>query len=392
MEALKRHRAEIDSIDSDLLRLLNRRAQLASQVLALKRDGGLPVCDPRREVEVLARVRESNSGPLDSRAIETVFQQIIYETRRSEERAVTLARAPVASRSYNDKRPRVAFQGEHGAFSEQAVIHLFESGFDAIPCKDFDALFECIESGRVDYGIVPLENTIAGAVSRCLDLLYETDLHIVGETLVHVSHCLIGVPGARLEEIRTVASHPVALAQCRRFLAANPQMKAEVADDTAGSVKAVMQLADKSRAAIAGTNAAGAYGAQILMERLEDHAENFTRFILVSQDGRSWAGADKSSLVVGLSKRTGVLQQMLSAFSSRGIDLVAVHPRPVMGRPWEYRFFLDFAASAQSIEMRAAMEELRRQATVQELRVLGSYRTAELELKNRTEKRELVRP
>jgi prephenate dehydratase/chorismate mutase len=378
-DQLAARRTEIDHLDRDLLRLLNRRAELASQVLALKRDSGLPICDPRRELEVLARVKQNNSGPLDDRAVETVFRQVIYETRRSEERASVAksAHPRVAPSGNGQGQARVAFQGEHGAFSEQAIAQLFAAGSTTVPCKDFDALFECTESGSADFAAIPLENSIAGAVNRCLDLLYDSDLHIVGETLVHVSHCLIGMPGAKLEDIRTLESHPVALAQCQHFLAANPRINAVAADDTAGSVHAIMQRGDKTCAAIAGANAAKTYGAQILAERLEDHAENFTRFILVSREAQPAAGANKSALVVGLSKRTGVLQQLLAAFASRDIDLIALHPRPVIGRPWEYRFFLDLAASAEDPRMQAATEDLRSHATVQELRILGSYQAAE---------------
>src|SRR5947209_11592285 len=183
-DQLGARRAEIDHLDRDLLRLLNRRAELASQVLALKRDAGLPVCDPRRELEVLAGVKENNTGPLDDRAVETVFRQVIYETRRSEERAaISKSALPrVASDGNGLARARVAFQGEHGAFSEQAIEQLFAAGSTSVPCKDFDALFECIESGNADFAAIPLENSIAGAVNRCLDLLYDSDLHIVGET------------------------------------------------------------------------------------------------------------------------------------------------------------------------------------------------------------------
>ena len=376
METLKTPRAEIDSLDRDLLRLLNRRAELAKEVLALKRTAGLPVCDPRRELEVLARVKENNPGPLDSRAIETIFRQVIYETRRSEERAQMSARPRAAANGGGRTRARVAFQGEPGAFSEQAVWQLFPADAQTVPTRDFEALFAAVTDGDADYAIVPLENTLAGAVSRCYDLLLESDLRIVGETAGHISHCLIALPGARMEDIRSVESHPVALAQCQHFLAANPQMHAIAADDTAGSVHAIMQRGDKACAAIAGAGAARTYGAQILAERLEDHAENFTRFVLVSRTEEPDGDADKSLLALGLSKRTGALRDVLAAFADRNIDLVAIHPRPVLGRPWEYRFFVDLATSAESPQMQAAMEQLRSNATIQEIRVLGSYRAA----------------
>lgn len=376
MEALKTQRAQIDSLDRDLLRLLNRRAELASEVLALKHQAGLPVCDPRRELEVLARVKENNPGPLDSRAIETIFRQVIYETRRSEERAQMSARQRLTPNGGSKTRARVAFQGEPGAFSEEAVRQLFPGGAQAVPTRDFEALFASVTKGEAEYAVVPLENTLAGPVSRCYDLLFESDLRIIGEAVAHISHCLIALPGARMEDIRSVESHPVALAQCQHFLAANPQMHAIAADDTAGSVHAIMQRGDKTCAAIAGAGAARTYGAQILAERLEDHAENFTRFVLVSPTAEVDAQADKSLLALGLSKRTGVLRDALAAFADRNIDLVAFHPRPVVGRPWEYRFFLDLAASAESPEMQSAMDQLRSNATIQELRVLGSYRAA----------------
>src|ERR1041385_7294771 len=182
MDALKAHRAEIDSIDLDLLRLLNRRAELASRVLGIKKDSGLPICDPRRELEVLSRVRDNNTGPLDSRAVETVFRQVIYETRRSEERATSAdalsSRLRAASTRNGRTRARVAFQGEPGAFSELAIAQLFPGEASVVPSKDFDALFDAIGSGQADYAVVPLENSLAGAVPRCLDLLYESELHI----------------------------------------------------------------------------------------------------------------------------------------------------------------------------------------------------------------------
>ncbi len=271
-------------------------------------------------------------------------------------------------------RERVAFQGERGAFSEDAVRQLFSPDADLHPCRSFELLFSAVAEGNTDFAVAPIENTLAGSVLRCYDLLLENSLHIVGETIVPIAHCLIGCEGATLEGLRTVASHPVALAQCERFFAAHPEIRAVAADDTAGSVRQVMEQKDPSGAAIAGSGAAAVYGGKILAEHLEDDPENYTRFVVLSREPEIPPAADKLSLAFALPHRPGALAQALGPFARLGIDLLKIESRPVKGRPWEYRFYLDLQASTYSAPVGEALKELR--SLTQELRLLGCYPSA----------------
>jgi len=274
------------------------------------------------------------------------------------------------------QRPRVAFQGERGAFSEDAVHKLFPQSAELVPCINFEALFAAISDDRADYAVAPLENALAGSVCRCYDLLLESRLHIVGESIVPIKHCLIGCDGANLQTIRTVASHPVALAQCGRFLAAHPLMRPVAADDTAGSVRLVMETADPLLAAIASANAAQIYGGKILARDVEDHSENYTRFALLAREPVTSADADKISLVFSLTNIPGALHRALAPLAQANVDLVKIETRPIAGKPWEYRFCLDLAAPAADLKVSSALRYMKQCSAVQEFRILGSYKSA----------------
>jgi prephenate dehydratase len=282
---------------------------------------------------------------------------------------------------------RIAFQGERGAFSEEAALKLLGADIALVPCPTFDATFSAIRNQAADYALAPMENSLAGSVHRSFDLLVESGLHIVGEVIIPIVHNLIGVPGTRLERIASVESHPVALAQCEQFFIEHPRLKRIPAEDTAGSVRDVMRAADPTRAAIASERASELYGAVILQEHLEDDRENYTRFFLLApsdaqpRDLTAAAGVasgsapDKISLVFQLAHKPGALHHALEPFARRSINMMKIESRPVHGRPWQYRFYLDLQAAASDPEFAAALAELAQQAV--ELRVLGSYKSAE---------------
>jgi chorismate mutase/prephenate dehydratase len=270
--------------------------------------------------------------------------------------------------------PRVAFQGEHGAFSEEAAVKLLGEHIQLVPRPTFESLFTALDEGAADYLLAPIENSLAGSVHRSYDLLLESSLHISSEVIIPISHFLIGCPGASFESIKTVESHPVALAQCERFFATHPQFQRIATEDTAGSVARVVQQGDQTRAAIAGLRAAKLYGGVVLREHLEDHAENYTRFVLLSSTTEIDSGANKLSLVLKLPHRGGALHHALEPFARRGIDLVKIESRPIKGRPWEYHFYLDLQASTNDAEVTKALAELDERAT--EVRILGCYRAA----------------
>ena len=268
----------------------------------------------------------------------------------------------------------MAFQGERGAFSEEAALRLLGQNARLAPRPTFESLFAAVADGAADFILAPVENSLAGSVHRSYDLMLESDLHITGEVVIHVRHCLIGCRGATFDEVRVVQSHPVALAQCAGFFAAHPRIRRVAAEDTAGSVAEVVGSGDHTRAAIAGRRAAEVYGGVVLQEGLEDHPENYTRFFLLAPQGGVPAGADKLSLVLKLAHKPGSLLGALEPFARRGVDLLKIESRPIKGRPWEYHFYLDLQASTEDERVVSALAELNERAA--EVRVLGCYPSA----------------
>lgn len=264
---------------------------------------------------------------------------------------------------------KVSFQGEAGAYSEQAVFGYFGS-VETVPCETFDAAFELVVSGESDSALIPIENSLAGSIHQNYDLLLRHDLHIVGEYLLRVRHCLIALPGVKKEDVRKAISHPQALGQCAGYLRSHG-IKAEQVYDTAGSVKMLKESGARDVAAIASRRAAELYGMQILEEGIEDNEENFTRFLAVGREPGLPASEAKTSIVFTLNNQPGALFKALSVFALRDIDLTKIESRPLQGKPWEYLFYVDFIGSVQDEVSKRALDHLGEYAVT--LRVLGSY-------------------
>jgi prephenate dehydratase len=275
-----------------------------------------------------------------------------------------------------------AFQGEPGAFSEDAARQLLGPAVEPLPCRTFEELFEAVVSGTSDCSVVPIENSLAGSVHKNYDLLLEHDLTIVGETSLRIVHNLIAPVGVELGQIRRVYSHPVALAQCERFLRSHPEFEASAAYDTAGSVKMVVEGERRDEAAIAGASAAAVYGARVLLDSIEDNPQNFTRFLLLARHETAASIRDrlrsrangvgfKTSVVVRIANRAGALFRALGVFALRDIDLLKIESRPIEGRPWEYSFYLDLAGDTSDPNIERALGHLGEMA--ESLKVLGSY-------------------
>jgi prephenate dehydratase len=280
---------------------------------------------------------------------------------------------------------RVAFQGERGAYSEAAAMALLRdedrASIELSPQRTFDAVFEAVESGQVDLGVVPMENSLAGSIHRNYDLLLEHPLYIVAEHNLRVSHCLIGHPGVNLAAIRRVYSHPQALAQCERSLERLGLDEVIAAHDTAGSVKLIKDEGWRDAAAIAGEHAARLYEMQILLREFEDEKANYTRFIAIAREPiepeqqPGWHGEAKTSLAFAGRNEPGLLFRCMSAFALRDIDLTKIESRPLRGVPWEYIFYLDFAGSVSDERCQRALDHLREMASF--VRVFGSYLRAQ---------------
>ncbi|MGB7069349.1 MAG: prephenate dehydratase domain-containing protein, partial [Pyrinomonadaceae bacterium] len=370
-------RSEIDAIDRELLRLLNKRAEIALRVGATKTSIDTSLCDPNREREVLARLREDNRGPFDEQSIASIFQRIIDESLHLQQRTFHL---PLQSSDGNvTKSTRltgtamVAFLGERGTFSEEAVLGILGENCQTVSFPTFDDLFKAIDEGKADYILTPLENSLVGSVHRCYELLLNSSLNITAEIILPVSHFLIASPEADFESIRTVESHPAALAQCERFFAGHPNLKGIAADDTAGSVRRAVESGDISRAGIGGKRAAEIYGGKILRSHIEDHTENYTRFALLAMDPDETNTGEKISLVIRLTHQPGALHNALRPFVRRGIDLLKIESRPIRDSPSEFNFYLDLLAPTSESELLGALNEINEQAA--NVRYLGRYST-----------------
>jgi prephenate dehydratase len=265
---------------------------------------------------------------------------------------------------------KIAFQGEPGAYSEQAVFDYF-GDVETLPCESFDVVFDSVVSGASDAGLIPIENSLAGSIHQNYDLLLRHDLHIAGEYPLRVRHCLIGLPGVTKADIKKAISHPQALGQCAAYLR-GLGVKAEAVYDTAGGVKMLKESGARDTAAVASRRAAEIYGMQILEEGIEDNPENFTRFLVISKEAAEPESEAKTSIVFTLKNQPGALFKALSVFALRDIDLTKIESRPLQGKPWEYLFYIDFIGAAHEETARKALDHLGEYALM--LRVLGSYR------------------
>ena len=265
---------------------------------------------------------------------------------------------------------KVAYQGLPGAYSEAAILEYFPPETQPVACESFDAVFSAVQDLQCEYGMLPIENSLAGSIHRNYDLLLQNPAAIVGEHYLRVRHCLIGVPGVQINEIRKVISHPQALAQCEAYLR-RLGVSTSATFDTAGSVKIVLDQGDRHQAAIASRRTANLYQMEVLAEGIEDDPANYTRFIVISAQPVVPTGDAKTSIVFTLKNIPGALFKAMSVFALRDIDLTKIESRPLVGKPWEYLFYIDFAGSVVDESAEHALENLGEYAL--SLRLLGSY-------------------
>ena len=265
---------------------------------------------------------------------------------------------------------KVAFQGERGAYSESAVFQFFGADTHVKPCQDFKDVFDSVCTQETQFGVVPVENSLEGSVTQNYDLFLRYDLKVCGEVVVKVEHCLIANPGIALEDIKTVYSHPQALAQCRSFL---EDFGRELIPtyDTAGSVKMLKEKGLRNAAAIASERAANIYGMHILAKDIADNPENYTRFFVLSTEDSAPTGKDKTSIIFSAKHEPGSLYHALGEFAKRNINLTKIESRPTKKTAWEYNFYLDFEGHRTEPRCKEALKALEKYAIF--VKILGSY-------------------
>lgn len=349
-------RKSIDALDQRILKLVSRRAVVAITIGKAKDPRSGSVLDIARERAVLQALRKNNDGPLSDGAVEAIFREIISACRAAQQ--------PTS----------VAFLGPEGTFSHEAGIKQFGRTSQFHAADTIDDVFTAVESGRSAFGVVPVENTTEGAVTPTLDALAQTAASIIAEVSVRVEHCLLSKDGD-VAKIRRIASHPQPLAQCRRYLAENfPGVTRYPTASTAAAAKLAGSRA--TTAAIASRLAGELYGLRVVSRSIQDNAANVTRFLVIggSRQNRP-SGNDRTSLVVSVRDRVGILEEILRPFAANKVNLSMIESRPLKGRPWEYSFFIDVGGHIKERAVTKAVSEVEKIAV--STKVLGSYPIAD---------------
>jgi chorismate mutase / prephenate dehydratase len=349
--AVEKLRAQIDAINLRLLSLLNDRARLAGEIGRVKQSDGAQIYQPGREGEVIARMLAQNAGPLTDRQIRRIFTEIISACRAMEHEL------------------RVAFLGPEHTYSHEAAVRHFGSSPTLVPEGSIAGVFQALENGRADLGVVPVENSTEGSVTLTLDLLIDTPLVIVGEILLPIRHALLSGSRDRAA-IRKIVSHQQSLAQCRGYLAANfPNLEIEAVASNAFAAQRAAE--EPAYAAIASVNAAEAYGLRIIAENIQDSAQNTTRFLIIGGHPVAKSGADKTTALFAVADRVGALHEVLGLFARNAVNVSKIESRPLRSRPWEYLFFVDLEGHREDPRLKRALKALERKTLF--LKVLGSY-------------------
>ncbi|RRJ84226.1 prephenate dehydratase [Aestuariirhabdus litorea] len=353
-------REKIDSIDADIQRLINERATCAQEVAAVKQAGGdtdALFYRPEREAQVLRRVMERNSGPLNSEEMARLFREIMSACLALEQ--------PV----------KVAFLGPEGTFTQAAALKHFGHSAVSVPMSSIDEVFREVEAGAVNYGVVPVENSTEGVINHTLDNFMDSGLKICGEVELRIHHHLMVSETTRKDKISRIYSHAQSLAQCRKWLDSHyPNVERVAVNSNAEAARRIKS--EWHSAAIAGDMAAELYELEKIAEKIEDQPDNSTRFLIIGTQEVPESGADKTSIMVAMRNQPGALHDLLEPFRTAGIDLTRVETRPSNTGAWNYVFFIDFMGHVDQPHIAEVMKQVG--ASASDLKILGSYPQAVL--------------
>lgn len=372
-------RKEIDAVDEEMTKLFVRRMACADQVAEAKRGTGKPVLDPGREREILAKVAERVGPALESEG-KLLFSTLLSVSRGRQRAqladdgmfAKTVAEAMSATPAIFPSKANVACPGAEGGYSQQAAV-AFVKFPSLFYFRDFESVFTAVEEGMCEYGVLPIENSTAGSVTQVYDLMAKHDFKIAKALKLRIRHVLLAPKGVKLADVKEIASHPHALAQCAEFLKAHQGIRSVPASNTAAAAAELAKSGRKDAAVIASRECAELYGLDILADDISDTTSNFTRFICISRKTEIYPDANKFSLMMSLSHRPGSLADILIRFGAVGVNLTKLESRPVPGSDFEFRFIFDFEASPHDVRVVKLLSSLASDPEVEHFTFLGAY-------------------
>lgn len=376
MEDLLKLRDEIDEIDSEIVSLYERRMKIAERVARFKIETGKKVFDKEREISKLNTLSAKASSEFTKVGIVELFEHIMAVSRKRQYQLLTengLVESPEleAVDGFETPNARIVFQGVAGAYSQQAMTEYFGKDCDSFHVETWKDAMEAIQKGRADFAVLPIENSSAGIVSENYDLLVEYDNYIVGEQVIQIKHALLGLPDAELSDVQCVYSHPQALMQCGEYLYEHADWEKISLKNTAVAAKKVKDDGDKAHAAIASELTAEIYGLKVLDDNISNSENNATRFIIVTNKKICSKDANKVSICFEIAHESGSLYHMLSHFIYNNINMTNIQSRPIKGKNWEYRFFVDFEGRLEDTGVINALRGIKEEATA--LKILGTY-------------------
>ena len=369
-------RDQLDVIDKEIVRLFEERMKLVGEVAEFKIETGKPVFDKAREQAKIAAVRGLAHGDFNEQAAQELFTQLMTISRRYQYRLLEQhGKKAAVGFTPVDRIPvenaRVVYQGVEGAYSHEAALAYFGDGAEVFHVKTWEDAMEAVESEKADYAVIPIENSSAGAVSDNYDLMLRHDNVIVAEICIPVNHMLLGVCGASLDDIRTVYSHPQALMQSGEYLNGRPKWRQISVENTAVAAKKIISEQDRSQAAVASRTAGELYGLQVLAEGINHNKNNTTRFIILAKEHMYRRDAGKITICFELPHKSGTLYNMLGNLIYNGVNMRMIESRPIPGRNWEYRFFVDVEGNLSDTAIQNALRSVSEEAA--NMRILGNY-------------------
>ena len=387
MEDINSLREQIDQLDLQMASLFEQRMAVCRQVGAYKKERKLPVLNAKRERELLDAKVALIQDPSLLPYVTALFENIMTSSRMVQEKLVEeLDPQKAASLEAYHKmmqwqgsalaEQRILYQGQPGAYGEEAAMGFFGPDCDRMNLKTWDGVFRGVKEGFGDYGVVPIENSSTGSINDVYDLLGQFGCYIVGEQIVRVEHCLLACASANMDTITDLYTHEQGFRQCREFLTAHPKWNQHDMVNTALAAKYVQESGDPAKAAIASRRAAELYGLQILQTRINDNTRNYTRFIIVAAEPRFPEDANKISVRFNVPHTEGSLCRVLQVFARAGLNLEKLESRPEPEENWKYNFYADFTGNLRAAEMERVIRELIDAAI--SFRVLGNYRAAAL--------------